>query len=75
MTFPEMWTAIEARNPTMATGAFVRMPKDQFKRALQMAYDEGMKAGKLQKPDLFTKEAMSDIFGAAFGGPGRKSPG
>ena len=73
MTFEELWAAILARNPTMSVGEFVRMPRDQFRRALQMAYELGEKAGKEHKSMPFPgfgADALNDLFGGLSGRKG-----
>jgi hypothetical protein len=67
MTFDQLWETIKQKNPMVATGDFVRMSTDQFRRALELAYDQGVKAEKERgiNPDF------SNMFGGIFG----KRPG
>lgn len=45
MTFEELWKMIEEKNPQLQSGK-VAMSSDSFKKALQLAWDQGAKQQK-----------------------------
>jgi len=67
MQFNEFWDIIEQKNPQLASGK-ITMPSDSFKKAMQLAYDQG---GVEQKKSSSLKNSLGydsgNLFGDIFG--------
>ena len=45
MTFEELWDVIVKKNPNLQADTMVTMTVNGFKKALKMAYEQGVKQG------------------------------
>ena len=57
MIFAELWLIILDKNPRLRTDKIINITTDNFRKAIKLAHDEGVKEGKN------SRNIFEDMFG------------